>query len=457
MAAKVLTTVYSPRIYFTSLLVENLRCFGEKQELKLTDDNGRPSRWTLILGENGVGKTTLLQCLARMRPVPATSQREAKPDKIQPAFSDEDNNDVLLGYIRAGADATLTLEANFCVAQKLGAAARKSKILKTCFRLTRKRSKLVDVHDKGSTKQIRLNKELYVLGYGATRRMGFLNVDSMMLYDPMDSLFDTSIELFDAQVILGILDYAKLRKKSGAENNLKKLMQVLADILPDINDEKDINILGPKISDIPEEESGVRLQTPYGPVPVSRLSLGSQTALAWTVDMAHRMIQRYPDSPNPLSEPGIVLLDEIDLHLHPRWQRQIRAHLTTHFPNIQFIATAHSPVMAQSALDANLVVLRQEGDHVTISNDPVVVKDWRVDQILTSELYGLPTARRLEIEELILEREKILKKHRLNSRDKARIRKLDKVLEELPTVESHEDQKAMDIVRRAAALLEEKG
>ena len=53
-----------PMIYFSSLELENVRCFGERQVLELTDERGRPARWTLILGENGVGKTTLLECLA---------------------------------------------------------------------------------------------------------------------------------------------------------------------------------------------------------------------------------------------------------------------------------------------------------------------------------------------------------------------------------------------------------
>ena len=59
----------SPFIYFTKLEIENVRSFGEGQSLDLTDGSGRPARWTLILGDNGVGKTTLLQCLALLRPI----------------------------------------------------------------------------------------------------------------------------------------------------------------------------------------------------------------------------------------------------------------------------------------------------------------------------------------------------------------------------------------------------
>lgn len=54
--------------YVTQLELENVRAFGSKQILKLTDDNGNPTQWTVLLGDNGVGKTTLLQCLGWMKP-----------------------------------------------------------------------------------------------------------------------------------------------------------------------------------------------------------------------------------------------------------------------------------------------------------------------------------------------------------------------------------------------------
>ena len=65
--------------------------------------------------------------------------------------------------------------------------------------------------------------------------------------------------------------------------------------------------------------------------PLSGLSLGYQTTLTWIIDLALRLYDRYPDSSNPLVEPGIVLIDNIDLHLHPRWQRRMMADITEAF------------------------------------------------------------------------------------------------------------------------------
>ena len=91
-----------------------------------------------------------------------------------------------------------------------------------------------------------------------------------------------------------------------------------------------------------------------------------------------------------------------------------------------------------------------------IDNDPVAVHGWRIDQILTSGLFGLRTSRRLDIEKLILERKRILEKPERNSQDRDRLRYLDEKLDALPTAESHDDQEAMDVIRRAAELLKTK-
>ena len=58
----------APPAYFLSLTVENFHCFGPAQTLDLSRGENRPTPWTIILGENGVGKTTLLQALATFQP-----------------------------------------------------------------------------------------------------------------------------------------------------------------------------------------------------------------------------------------------------------------------------------------------------------------------------------------------------------------------------------------------------
>ncbi len=77
---------------------------------------------------------------------------------------------------------------------------------------------------------------------------------------------------------------------------------------------------------------------------INQLSDGERGILALVMDIARRLYQANPRLKDPLKEgKAVVLIDELDLHLHPKWQRSIVENLTRVFPNCQFIATSHSP------------------------------------------------------------------------------------------------------------------
>src|SRR5262249_21761848 len=156
-----------------------------------------------------------------------------------------------------------------------------------------------------------------------------------------------------------LLDYSTSKSSDRQQQQrLQQVKQLLVAILPEVEDIR----FNPSGGVLPRPS--VEFRTPYGWVPLRSLGYGYQTLIAWMVDFASRMVERYPDSPDPLVEPAVVLVDEIDLHLHPQWQRKLIGHLTEHFPKTQFIVTAHSPLVVQAAAGANIAVLRREGDHV---------------------------------------------------------------------------------------------
>jgi hypothetical protein len=194
-------------------------------------------------------------------------------------------------------------------------------------------------------------------------------------------------------------------------------------------------------------------KTPYGWVQLRQLGYGYQTLITWVTDFVSRMVERYPDSPDPLAEPAVVLVDEIDLHLHPVWQRKLMGFLTERFPNTQFIVTAHSPLVAQAAADANLAVLQREGDHVVIRNDVDYIRNWRVDQILTSELFGLKTTWPPRLEPLFAEREKILTKPKLTKADEKRLAELDEETGGLSFGETPQEIKSREAIQKTLDML----
>ena len=206
---------------------------------------------------------------------------------------------------------------------------------------------------------------------------------------------------------------------------------------------------------IPTKEKltpSVEFKTSFGYwVSINQLSLGYKTMVAWMVDVAARLFQRYPDSDNPLAEPAIILVDEIDLHLHPKWQRKIFDYLSDKFPKTQFIVTAHSPLVVQAApKDANIVVLRKEGDKVIIDNDVKSVNDWRIDQILSSELFGNISPRSNDVEQMLERRKELIQKNRLSPSEKVELDRLNEKADKLPYAESKTDNEAREIIRKAA-------
>lgn len=97
-------------------------------------------------------------------------------------------------------------------------------------------------------------------------------------------------------------------------------------------------------------------------LPFSRLSDGYRNMIGMVADMAYRCIQLNPGlKENVITDTeGIVLIDEIDLHLHPEWQKNIVADLKRVFPKIQFIVTTHSPFIVQSLTKEELIILDKE-------------------------------------------------------------------------------------------------
>jgi len=95
----------------------------------------------------------------------------------------------------------------------------------------------------------------------------------------------------------------------------------------------------------------------------STLSDGQKTYIAMVADIARRAIILNPHlgADAVKKTPGVILIDELDLHLHPRWQRTIIANLKKTFPLMQFFATTHSPIIIGEAKPEELVVLTETG------------------------------------------------------------------------------------------------
>jgi len=133
---------------------------------------------------------------------------------------------------------------------------------------------------------------------------------------------------------------------------------------------------------------------------------------------------------------SVVLIDELDAHLHPLWQQRIGRWLLDKFTNLQFITATHSPFLAQVAQDKGNVVLRRRQQRVIVENDTAEVKTWRYETIL-QELFGLKSARAPGVERLLQKLAKLTMKEDLNEREQEEKTQLELELGELPPDYEH--------------------
>lgn len=375
-----------PAAYFGSLTIENVKCFKGEHTIDLSDVNGNPAMWTVILGNNNTGKTTLLRYLSGL----GTEYHQfGIYTHAIPKFPRLHRENIYLIDLPQKIKSKLLIRykkeyylVNWNLEKSNGWRTDNEQSVFSEI-ISKKRKEIQSLEDSNFLKNW-LNNNLFltVYGYGTSRKMSNISLSETENQDNTASLFDDTVTLTNAEEWLLQTFFAEKLNKPNAAKTLERIKKVLTSgILPDVQDFD---------FDTTENFQGfVKVKTDYGWVKLKELGYGYQVTLAWIVDLAKKLFERYPNSENPLHEPAIVLVDELDLHLHPEWQRKIISFLSKQFPKTQFIATTHSPLIVQSADNINLVILEKQDDHVIIKQPDIkTFKGWTVDEILT-ELMGL--------------------------------------------------------------------
>jgi predicted ATP-binding protein involved in virulence len=355
-----------PALYLKSIAIEDVKCFKGKHFLNLSREHDQPAAWTVILGNNGTGKTTLLECIAALDPIRL----------------EKDTQVVNLDTTRQEFEIAVQKQEDSDKRQITG------KVYYHLENTTPATGFIIEHIDILTGGYFNINEltGLYapvIYAYGASRKSGEAALTGTGNGDRHENLFENK-DLMNAEEWLVQADYAA-RKDPGstAGANLEKIKKILLDILPDVN--------GFQFKTESNLRNYVEFHTDYGPVRFKDLSLGYQVMIAWIVDLARQMVERFPDSSTPLGEPVIVLVDEIDLHLHPSWQRDIIHFLGRHFKKAQFIVTAHSPLIVQSVENINVVILQKEDDKKSagiVNEINVTYNGWTLEEIL-NDLMGL--------------------------------------------------------------------
>lgn len=182
---------------------------------------------------------------------------------------------------------------------------------------------------------------------------------------------------------------------------------------------------------------------------IEQMSDGYKIITAMVADIASRMAEANPEMEDPLLSSGIVLIDELDLHLHPKWQRTIVERLTEAFPNIQFIVSTHSPIIISGALDnAQMIIL--SGDQINeVSGSEYITYD--ISQLLLSDLFGLDSSRATRWSAILEEQRRLLQMTSRTEEEDSRLNELNRQLSVLSygdTLEQVQTRQLLNVIAR---------
>lgn len=430
-------------MYLKSLRLENIACF-EELDLDFTDENGEPCKWVVLQGENGVGKSTILYSL-----VFSIAHQLSGLESIRwKDFSKPSASEVVL-Y------APVNRRYKFIWDRKPGSKdyVRNQDVF---------HSELM----YNSVNSIFPNGD-FISAYGPWRKQGkiasnpkevvdeYLNVQYGYLSRERFRSFTSNIApLPSLSAWLSDLEYKVLKTNEGNDGRPKRNLEIAISSIMKILPEQ-IKFVGIKANrEVTFLLNGIE-------VSLDALSDGYQSTMAWVGDLVRRLCEAFPDMENPLEAFGVVIIDELDLHLHPRWQRIIVQKIREIFPNLQFIVTTHSPFIAQDMTEKDkIIVLTRDGDKVTAHEEKGFVQNWRAGQILTSWLFGLPTEYDEKIEERLVQQQELVDRKAqglLTDEEREELRQVTEFLSTLPTEETgaeilSQDNLDREAVRKAAAV-----
>jgi predicted ATP-binding protein involved in virulence len=204
------------------------------------------------------------------------------------------------------------------------------------------------------------------------------------------------------------------------------------------------------------DQGKIIIHTSDGNVPIEALSQGTISLIGWVGVLLQRMYEVFENEHKVLNQYALVLIDEIDAHMHPGWQQKLVPHLKQIFPNVQFIATTHSPLITlMSEPGETLLVQRQgpEQDRIVVQRSQLDVRRWRADQVLTT-LFGLDSSNPT-LHEWVSEYTELLAKDSLDQEERKRLNYLSNVLDIAPP-EPFEREEARIAYRLIEKALEEK-
>ena len=372
-------------MWVEEITLENIKCFS-KVTIRLSESSVK-CKWVTLLSENGSGKSTVLQALALALAGPeAASQLMPRP----------------VGWLRdehLPGKISVRIHKENCDAGQFGEGKIRN-VFGYSMHVTGREKLTIGsksysepgIHESPNQVLTWLRQNAFLpknvgwfaVGYGAFRRLTRAHQVLVPTIDQPSRFANFRTQFFEDEGLATFerwmlyLDYRQSKTKdSSTARRIELAVAAINELLP-------AGIQYEKI-----DEDGRILFSVHGKiVPTSLLSDGYRSVLALAGDLVWRLMESFPASENPLHEAGVVLIDELDIHLHPLWQRLIPSWLQDQFPNIQFIVTTHSPMVAAGAGE-NAKTIKLDADSAVAVGITQSLFAMSVDEILQTEAFGM--------------------------------------------------------------------
>lgn len=417
-----------------TLTLENYRGFVGKHEIEFPDSN-----IVAIIGVNGAGKTTVLDALA-LALMHAANRLFGNPYKDQDILKVV-NSDILNGVKTLGISCqvqfTLPIQLALDIELKRAMNGKTKAVFEHKYR------------HPSYDEDVLPNHLPILIYYGTGRRTVSRNSDphlfktnqkfartkaykdslnSSIDFDQITSWYVQQVNIENSEkVARSDLNY-EIKSISTATRAFNCFLRNLLD--------SQLSTARIEVSQFHKNQV-LKFIKPTGDLEFEQLSAGEKIVVGMVLDIIYRMILANPDIEDTLQTPGIVLIDEVELHLHPKWQSSILQALSATFPNVQFIVTTHSPTVLNHLNSEQLLVLND----FTISAGKYLPNTYGMDTNTVIETVLGASSRPYEVTQLIADIESTLDKEEDNSR----IEKAKVLIAKLKTIIDHNDTELLQI------------
>lgn len=350
-------------MYLEQLKLQNFRCF---ENLEIEFHN----RLTVLVGGNGVGKTAVMEGAAVAVGTLFVSMDNLPGRRIN-------TSDALLKAFSLGS--TSDIQPQYpVVVSAVGTVGQKQGMWKRCLNgkdgnTTIKDAKFLTAISTAYQNRLRSGDSSLVLPviayYGTSRMLDFHREKKLDAFKT-NTRTNGYVNCLDGTANIRLMmnwfkkmtihKYQRQEQNLGAVPELDTVYKAMEKCFSSVTGYQDVKIqYNLDLNDLDvyyTDDAGLRMQ-----IPLNQLSDGYKGTISLIADIAYRMAVLNPQLlDRVLTETdGIVLIDEIDLHLHPAWQQRVLGELTSIFPKVQFVVSTHAPAVINSVRSENLVILKE--------------------------------------------------------------------------------------------------